>query len=417
MTTTPHFSNTRNSTDHINIALNLSKKGAPQFFASKVEEGLARGITKFKIRIPSVDTRAFPNVCTPIAGMVEQYRDNRKCTFSFSSKVPSDSYPRHIGLLRPYRQPSQATRQHYLDKIWRFDTETHYEIVSGIVESIRAAAPINNALLNCFELCLNEITDNVLNHSLDSPYHQNAHGYVMAQMHSAQHRIAISVFDTGRGIFQSLREGGVHPANAHEAIALSITEGVTDGNGAGKGLWMLHEIVKHNSGSLDIVSDGARYSFRRPNRDVQPAAVKSVIRTFTAGTTLVDFQLNTNQETSISMIIPGYQFTDLWAESREYEVEGDLRLTVKDEASGLGSRLDSGRFANIVYSAVTSASGKVVLDFEGIQTISFSFADELIVRLLGTLGMTTFMKKIEFANLSNPCQAIIDNAMQSRLEK
>ena len=145
--------------------------------------------------------------------------------------------------------------------------------------------------------------------------------------------------------------------------------------------------------------------------------MKSVIRTFTAGTTLVDFQLNTNQETSISMIIPGYQFTDLWAESREYEVEGDLRLTVKDEASGLGSRLDSGRFANIVYSAVTSASGKVVLDFEGIQTISFSFADELIVRLLGTLGMTTFMKKIEFANLSNPCQAIIDNAMQSRLEK
>lgn len=176
MTTTSHFTNMQNSTGHINITLNLSKKGAPQFFARKVEEGIAQGITRFKIRIPAADTRAFPNVCTPIAGMVEHYQEHQKCTFTFSAKVPGDSYPRHVGLLHPYRQPSQTTQQHYLDKVWRFDTETHYEIVSGIVSSIRSAAPINHALLNCLELCLNEITDNVLNHSLDSAYHQNTHG-------------------------------------------------------------------------------------------------------------------------------------------------------------------------------------------------------------------------------------------------
>lgn len=232
----------------------------------------------------------------------------------------------------------------------------------------------------------------------------------------ARHRIAISVFDMGRGIFQSLKEGGHCPANAHEAIALSIREGVTDGKGAGKGLWMLHEIVKHNSGSFDIVSDGARYSFRQPDESSQSTAVKSSVRTFTAGTTLVDFQLNTNRDTNISAIIPEYQFTDFWTENREDDgTEGNLRLLVKDEAPGLGSRFDSGRFANIAYSAATSTNGKVMLDFEGIQTISLSFADELTVRLLGTLGLTTFMEKIELANLNDTCRTIFDSTMQSRL--
>ena len=411
------FPTSNSAPSHANVSLDLSKKGAPQFLSQVINSYLARGINIFKIRIPETNARAFPNVCTPIAGIIDYYKAEYGCTFVFSRRLDNKAYCAHIGLLQPYTQPNHSDRLHFLDKIWRFDNETHYDIVSGIVDSIRGAEPMSKSLLNCLELCLNEVTDNALNHSQREAYHQEAHGYVMAQVHHKQHRIAISVYDTGRGILASLKEGGLAPANAHDAISMALKRGVTDGRGAGKGLWMLNEIVRLNSGSFDIVSSGARYSLRHNEKATDPAIVNSDVRAIHDGTTLVDFQLNTDRETNIEVAIPGYDFTDLWTESHEDPSNPNgLRLNVKCESPGLGTRLDARKFANVVYNAASSSGGKIVLNFNGIGIVSLSFADELISQLFKMFGFTMLLNRIEFDGLEPACRKVLDEAAQSRFE-
>ncbi|MFD0703250.1 hypothetical protein DMP06_09360 [Slackia equolifaciens] len=51
-----------------------------------------------------------------------------------------------------------------------------------------------------------------------------------------------------------------------------------------------------------------------------------------------------------------------------------------------------------------------MIDFKGIDTISFSFADELIRKLIGKYGLIGFMQRIRLENISKGC-AIVINAV------
>ena len=131
-------------------------------------------------------------------------------------------------------------------------------MVSGIIDSLRKTTVLAPGLLHGIEYGLNEISDNVLVHSTKMQS-EHVEGYVMAQVHRQSNKVAIAVYDDGIGIPDSLRSGGVAFADTKEAIQLALSKGVTDGNGAGNGLWLLDSIVDAASGSLDIQSDGIGY--------------------------------------------------------------------------------------------------------------------------------------------------------------
>lgn len=262
----------------------------------------------------------FRTPARPLLALLTTYREKHNCTFFWSRKAKRNSHATKTGILRPYRFPLETRGVNCLDKVWAFDSESHYETVRGIVDSIRASATIGKDLINCLELCLNEITDNVLNHSANDE--ESATGFVMAQVHREKQRIAVAVFDRGIGILESLRRSGRAVSSSSDAISLAVKKGISDGKGAGKGLWILEQIIIDNEGSFEITSDGSRYSLRHLEKKRGPKLAQTTIATRIPGTTLIDFQLNTANPTSISTAISGYKHVDLWAEAHEENDDG-----------------------------------------------------------------------------------------------
>ena len=87
----------------------------------------------------------------------------------------------------------------------------------------------------------------------------------MGQHLKDSHRIAISIFDYGRGILKSFKDSNYHnmPRTAKDAITLALQEKVTrDPNvGQGNGMWGLSELVLNNGGLLRIISSEAGIQF------------------------------------------------------------------------------------------------------------------------------------------------------------
>ena len=83
-------------------------------------------------------------------------------------------------------------------------------------------------MLDSIEWALNEVMDNVIQHS------NSSHGYVMGQLHTNRKYIAFTVFDTGQGIYNSLRQSEHAPRNSIDAITLAIKEEVTRDKKIGK---------------------------------------------------------------------------------------------------------------------------------------------------------------------------------------
>ena len=243
----------KNARDHINILLK-SNKGMASYFIRRVEEGLSEGHRVFKIKFPDKAAPLFPNYCVPLAGAIDYYRASRNCVFLPSRSTSGNSPAGKIGLLEPFTDLPDSTTGPFLNKIWKFDESNHYELVSGIVSSVRRSIELGRGVLSGIELCLNEVTDNILLHASrqdDCP----ESGYVMAQVHKESGCIAIAVYDNGAGIPSSLRSAGYEFDGSEAAILLALQRGVTDNRGAGNGLWGLNETVRAGRGSLEITTD------------------------------------------------------------------------------------------------------------------------------------------------------------------
>ena len=210
----------KNSRDHINILLKPNK-GMASYFIRRVEEGLSEEHRVFKIKFPDKAAPLFPNYCVPLAGAIDYYRASHNCVFLPSRSTSGNSPAGKIGLLEPFTDLPDSTTGPFLNKIWKFDESNHYELVSGIVSSVRRSIELGRGVLSGIELCLNEVTDNILLHASrqdDCP----ESGYVMAQVHKESGRIAIAVYDNGAGIPSSLRSAGYEFDGPEAAILLAL---------------------------------------------------------------------------------------------------------------------------------------------------------------------------------------------------
>lgn len=309
-------------------------------------------------------------------------------------------------MLEPFTDLPDSTTGPFLNKIWKFDESNHYELVSGIVSSIRRSIELGCGVLSSIELCLNEVTDNILLHASRQDDCLEP-GYVMAQVHKESGRIAIAVYDNGAGIPSPLRSAGYEFDGSEAAILLALQRGVTDNRGAGNGLWVLNETVRAGRGSLEITADGVQYSLGICGGGEATFSLRSKIPG--GGTTLVDFQLKATDSISLEDIVGESGIVDLWAEAHEDAAdERDMRLFVKKESAGLGSRFDAERFLMLVENCLVEADGKVIIDFEGVESISLSFADELIRKLVSKYGLIGFMQRFRMENLSRECAVAIN---------
>lgn len=335
--------------------------------------------------------------------------------------VPSRLYSNHpflgsSGIIEPFEGSVLKSDPRAINCVWKFNPDTHHNVIDSIINEFRQIEDMGENVVQSLELALNEVTDNIIQHSLSAPDEENSIGYVMAQFHRSNNEIAVAVFDYGQGIQSSLKRAK-RGLTLQDSIKSALERGVTGGNGAGNGLWMMSQIVAAASGQFSVASGNARYSFTHHEHDAAPYSFFSSFSPIKDGTTLIDFQLDSNARIDFINVLDGYEPTDLWYENHLNDGLDRISFDVRKEARGARSRRSAKAFAYLIINTIKGKPEKCTIDFADAPNMSASFADELILSLVEKLGFVGFVKNIELANLSHFNQMMVNNCMQVRFER
>lgn len=378
-------------------------------FIKEINDSLKLGYEDFSIRFENIPT-AFPNVCVPIAGIVEYYR-GKDIEFSFEFR-DHKGYIRNSHIDSPmlvsdnHIQLSRAS----LDDIWKFhDFEDVQKLVDSFLQGISQLAICEKGVLEGLTWCLNEVMDNVLQHSFIDC------GFAMGQIHRSSKHIAFCIFDYGQGIYNSLRNTRHTPRYPIDAITLAVKEGVTRDKsiGQGNGMWGLHNIVKANSGRLAITSNGASYMLQG---DELKTFTKLPYLSKNDGCTIVDFQIDFDKGISISDALGGYTPLNLRTYSIESE-EGLLVYKMSEKASGTGTRQSGQRVRRELINLHNESQSVIEIDFSNVSVISSSFADELIGKLVSTYGFFGFNQLFRLSAMNPIIQSIVNRSVAQRMSQ
>lgn len=273
---------------------------------------------------------AFPNACAPIAGMINYYKLQG---VGFEIQGVSD-YLTKTQMFGPGVISDFPAFKHYpFDTVWRFSSpEEVHALVSAYLDKVFSVAECDQGVLPGLEWCLNETMDNALQHA------DVDHGYVMAQIHSGAKYIAICIYDFGRGIFNSLKESSYRPNTSIEAIQLALMEGVTRDKaiGRGNGMWGLHNIVKANSGFLNVSSGSGFYGLSQTDES-RILNEKMPFLSRDSNATTIDIQIAFDVRLSIAEALGGYEPVNILVEGFEDD-NSVVTYRLKDRSTGTGTR-------------------------------------------------------------------------------
>jgi len=378
-------------------------------FILAVQNGKRRGYEDYSVIIDD-SSLAFPNVCVPIAGIVEYWKSiGTEFNYFFER---DDGYIANSSISHPLLVSDNMLQlsRGSLNKIWKFrDFEDVQQLVDSFVREISQVSICESGVLEGLTWCLNEVMDNVLQHSKAN------FGYAMGQIHQSTKHIAFCVFDYGQGIYNSLKDTQYTPRHPIDAITLAVKEGITRDSdlGQGNGMWGLHNIVKVNSGRLGITSNGASYIMKGDE-----------IKTFTKlpflskenGCTTVDFQVDFDKGISISEALGGYEPINLRTFSIE-NLQGNLVYKISEKASGTGTRNSGLRVRNELINLHRESGQVIEIDFSDVPVVSSSFADELVGKLVSTYGFFGFNQVFRLMNMNQIIQSIVNRSVAQRMSQ
>lgn len=363
----------------------MSRIRASKYLNDQILTGINKGYYDFKIIIQE-NSKTYPNICVPIAGTINFYRE-KGLSFEISHEATYQDYLRHTTFDSPLiveENLNGLELLYPLDKVWCYSTsEGVNSLVTAYINTVRQSDVIEPGVLAGIEWCINETMDNVLQHSGGSK------GFVMGQLQYESKKFSICIFDYGRGIYSSLKDSKHHPLSPLDAITLALSERVTRDEkiGQGNGMWGLSRIVNENCGTLHISSCGAVYSCI--NRNLRTIDTGDFNLGKENGTTRVDFQLDYSKGIDIVSALKGYKPIDFWLENIEDDV-GNYEINVLAESSGTGTRKSAFKLRNLILNIIKETKKKIILDFEGVNLVSSSFADELIGKIISEYGFLFF---------------------------
>ena len=362
----------------------------------------------FNLKIQTTTDRIYPNVCAPIAGIIDYYK-GLGMKINVSSKPKS--YAFHTKFWNPHKVESTANSDicYPLDKVWTFETsEGVNKLVNALILALRQSDTIEPGVIKSVEWCTNEVMDNVLQHS------KSGKGYVMAQIQKQAKIFSFCVYDCGIGIYNSLKDTKYHPEKPIDAITLALQERITrdESIGQGNGLWGLSNIVKDSNGNMEISSGGAKYCYN--GGKIKTIKEGGFVLSRGYGTSFIDVQINYDKEINIFNSLGGYEPLDLWLENLEDENDNYV-LKVAELSSGTGTRQAAQKLKNIALNISNIEKKIVIFDFNGINLISSSFADELIGKLINEKGLYYFMSAFKITHLSAENIAVLNRSVEQRM--
>jgi hypothetical protein len=366
--------------------------------------------------------RAWPDGMLPLICEIETLRRNG-CTFSLA--LPSDETLQRLFLhcnwaafIAPdeFNQLDRRTPSH-LPATW-YDADNHKVIVDQVVEIVMGNMRVPRPVLAGLEWSINEITDNVLNHAESS-----LHGLVQVVTQPARQRITFVVADAGRGILASMREGFPRLRDDEDAIAEAVKQGVTrdPSVGQGNGLAGTLRIATFSNGSFSVMSGQALLAVYRDPVSGEFGHHRSQLAPHqryngTVVTAELDSSAPLRLEDALGWQSPDWEPYDHIDAAYTADDERSLRIALKDETAGFGSRI-AGKQVRIKCLNLLNAdpSLPLVLDWEGIPLVSSSYADEAIGKLYAELGPLTFGRRVHSVNLEPLVRSLIERAIIQRL--
>jgi len=387
-----------------NITISLNKFGQAKYLNDCILHEIGNNNNCITVNI--TDSFSGSNVCAPIAGIIDYHRSNG---IKIHVNCPRTSYVNHVRIYNPIKIEESSSDISPFDKVYSFSSE---EGVSKIVAmyslALRQGDTLENGVIQSLEWCMNESIDNVLQHSMSKK------GFVMAQLHKQNKTFNFCVFDTGIGIFNSLRDSKHAPPNPLSAIQLAMRERITRDEkiGQGNGLWGLSQIIKETKGRLLISSGGARYEYDRSTEKTILSGDFNLGKD--NGTTMIDFQIDYSSPIDVAQALNGYVPLDFWLEKHEND-RGDIILDIAKESNGTGTRKSAEKMRNIVINCLKENYCTVNLDFQNVSMLSSSYADELIGKLIAIFGFSKFMEHIVVSNLNAFNAAIVNRSVGQRM--
>lgn len=389
--------------------LKLNRPSCVSDFIRMMYEGLMKGYQDFYIHWDGEGTSVYPNACVPIAGIIEYYR--RK-GIDFYTNIAASEYLSKCHFMSPvYLSDTEISALHNpFDQVFRYDSPGQVAaFTQKCVDSISRQTICQTGILESLIWCINEVMDNVLLHS------QTNSGYVMAQFHSQNNHIAICVSDTGIGIYNSLKTSPHHPSKVLDALTLAVQEGIGDGQGQGNGLFGLYQIVQANGGRLTLTSGPASLMLTEDLALQKYDNLPYVDRNYQG--TIVDFQLDLNKVVNIKdafSSIGGFDGFDIRIDNMLQE-DDSLLYNVFENCEGTATR-ESGRLLlNDVINTVRRSKCKVCLDFSQITTVSSSFIDEFIAKMVIEMGIIDFNQIVSIVGMNDTIKHLCERSIYMRI--
>lgn len=285
--------------------------------------------------------------------------------------------------------------------------------VNRIVNGILGAIPdLERKELAALEWSVNEITDNVLNHSQST-----IGGLVQVSTFQRQRkRVEYIVADAGLGVPTTLRSTHAELTSDADALDHAIREGVTRDKsiGQGNGLFGSYEICSRSNGFFQVESGYGKLLFT--DRAGLRITSEKVPFSGTIVAAQIDFSVPGLLADALRFGGSVYQPVD-YVELKYERGEGDVLLfKLADESSSFGSRVAGSPVRKkLLNLARMCPDQRIVIDFDGVPIVSSSFADEVVGKLFVELGPLSFMQRFQFINIEATARQLVDRAIAQRV--
>lgn len=353
----------------------------------------------------------------PLVAMARSYRSEK---VDFEIMVPTEDKSARLlentnwaHLITPEKFEARDDRnKSHLSAIQYLNAKEQFDAVDRSMNVIlQSVGGLDRSRLKALEWSLNEITDNVLNHS-----ESQIGGIVQVVTFAKKQVVEFYVCDTGIGVPRSLRQGRPEFTDDVRALRAAIEEGVTRNKttNQGNGLFGTYRCCEVSGGAFDTFSGNVVLKYGSNGLHVGRNAVPF-------NGTFVRASINYGFEQLLEKALvfrgkahdPAGDYIE-----RIYNLTGDeIQFEVRNELDAFGTR-DAGRIARTkIENLMDRGRTAITFDFDGVHLISSSFADEVFGKLFVDLGPIRFGQLCRFTKVDATVQTLIDRSITQRMRQ
>lgn len=284
-------------------------------------------------------------------------------------------------------------------------------IVNHFMDIVLGHIPLPKDVLAALEWSITEICDNVINHACSS-----TGGLLQVIAYPEKDLVAFTVADAGQGILQSLKESIPDLKTDLEAIRQAVRVGVTrnKNEGQGNGLTGTLRITTMTGGSLDILTGSGRLLFEQEQKTHWlHSSINMFPGTCVSGQIIMSHDFSVVDALSFGTIL--YKPYTIVDEKYERADEDALYLKMTEQVAGAGTRAAGKEMRIKLMNLATSRPNyPIYLDWNDIEVIASSFADEFMGKLFVAWGKERFENTIRNINNVTVVDHIIRKAIAER---